>query len=93
MQPWWLNKALCIAEDLFQKLQQTLDKLITVLVLLEGRQAAVNVPDVSRHRLRCILTVLADRLQLGGQFGGERGRLHQVAAEQGEIVGAERLLI
>lgn len=93
MPQWRLNKVLCFAEDLLQKLQQTLDKLITVLDLLEGRQAAVVVTDVSRHRCRYSLTVLADGLQLGGQFGGDRGHLHHVAAEQGEIVGAEMLLI
>lgn len=82
------------AEDMVQKLQQTLDKLITVLDLLEGRQAAVVVTDVlSRQPCRYNLTLLADYLQLGGQFGGDHGRLHHVAAEQGEILGAERLLI
>lgn len=93
MQHWWLNRALCFAEDLVQKLQQTLDKIITVLDVLEGRQAAVVVTDVSRRHCRCRLTELADLLQLEGQFGGDRGRLHHVAAEQGEILGAERLLI
>lgn len=92
MQHWWLNKAPCFAEDLVQKLQQTLDELIPVLELLEGR-AAADVTAVSRHARRHGLAVLADGLQLGGQFGGERGRLHQVAAEQGEIGGAERLLL
>lgn len=93
MRHWWLNKALCFAEDLVQKLQQTLDKLITVLDFREGRQAAVVVADVSRHPCRHGLAVLADLLQLGGQFGGERGRLHHVAAQQGEILGAEGLLM
>lgn len=93
MRRWWLNKALCLAEDLVQELQQTLDKLITVLDLLEGRQAAVVVADVSGYPCRHGLTVLADLLQLGGQFGGDGGRLHHVAAEQGEILDAERLLV
>lgn len=82
-----------VAEDLVQKLQQTADKLIFVLVLLEVRQAAVAVTDAFRHQPLYILTELADREQLSLKFLGDVGHLHHVAAEQGEGLAAVRQLI
>lgn len=82
-----------MAEDLVQMLQQTADKLIFVLVLLEVRQAAVAGTDASTHQRLHILTALADGKQLRLQFLGDVGRLHHVAAEQGEGLAAERLLV
>lgn len=80
------------AEDLVQKLQQTADKLIFVLVLLEGRQAAVAVDDSFRHQLLDILTQLGDLKQLRLKFPGDVGHLHHVTAELGEDLSAVRQL-
>lgn len=84
---------LYVAEDVVQKLQQTADKLIFVLVLLKVRQAAVTVTDASRDQLLYILTALADLKQLSLKCRGDVGHLHHVAAEQGEVLAAARQLI
>lgn len=80
-------------EGLVQKLQQTVDKLICVLVLLKERQAAIAVTDISWHQLLYILTALVDREQLSLKFLGDIGQLLHVAAEEGEGLTALRLLI
>lgn len=73
-----------------QKLQQTADKLIFVLVLLEVRQAAVAVTDAFSQQPLYILTELADGEQLRRQFLGDAGSLWCVAAEQGEDLASVR---
>lgn len=88
-----VKSRLYATEDLVQKLQQTVDKLIFVLVLLEERQAAVAATDASRHQLLHILTALVDGEQLRLEFLGDVGQLLHVAAEEGEGLSAVRLFI
>ena len=87
------NKISCFGDSLVQKLQQTSDMHISVQVVPGSGEGAVLVDDPGAHQILHVFTQLTDILQLELQRRDQASHLVDEAAEVGEVVGGEVLLL
>lgn len=87
------NKISCFGDSLVQKLQQTSDVHIFVQVVPRSGEGAVLVDHLGAHQILHVFTQLTDILQLELQRRDHASHLVNEAAEVGEVVSSEFLLL